>query len=291
MEIFPEQVWLTRRHAHHKRAARWVEPYLRRRSMEEKEPVVDFLFSYYSLRPSHLAKWTPGAGVVLQGITAEELLTEKHFVRVPGGGVTLEIHTLSRKRIEGLSFIKRLLLATTARPAQLACYGLHEWAMVYRTLEHRHAQFALRMSPEQLAQFVESQKICCTHYDAFRFFTPQAQPLNKWQLERHGQLDFDQPGCIHANMDLYKWAYKLLPWVASELLADCFELAMAARTIDMRASPYDLRNIGYEPIPIETTTGREEYVQAQKQIEQRAEPLRRRLIAAYESVLLSTRLP
>lgn len=284
MEILPEQVWLPRAHAHSARVSRWVEPYLQRRSMDQIEPVVDFLFSYYSLRPAHLVKWSPGPGVRLAGDQARNFLSEKHFARFQEG-VGLDISTFPRKRTNGLVFIHRLLRATASRPAQLACYGLHEWAMVYRSPEIRHAQFALRLSPEQIAFFVESQKLCCTHFDAFRFFTPDARPLNKWTLERSDQLDYDQPGCIHANMDLYKWAYKLLPWIASELVADCFELAMTARTIDMRASPYDLREIGYEPITIETPEGREEYVHAQKQIAQDSGPLRQRLIEAYERVL------
>ncbi|MDX2227651.1 MAG: hypothetical protein SFY92_11255, partial [Verrucomicrobiae bacterium] len=97
--------------------------------------------------------------------------------------------------------------------------------------------------------------------------------------------DSDQPGCIHANMDLYKWAYKLLPWIPSELVADCFENAMAARTIDMRASPYDLRDQGYEPICIETEEGRDEYVRHQREITARAQPLRQRLAEFHEKIL------
>jgi len=40
---------------------------------------------------------------------------------------------------------------------------------------------------------------------------------------------------FHASMDLYKWAYKFAPWIASDLLADYFELARATRWLDMRA--------------------------------------------------------
>ncbi|MDZ4743871.1 MAG: 3-methyladenine DNA glycosylase [Verrucomicrobiota bacterium] len=285
MEILHEQVWLDRARAHSSRVSRWVQPHLQRKSMEQKEPVVDFLFSYYSLRPGQLLKWTPGEGVILGGARGESFLNEKHFARVEGRGVALDIKSLASKRMVGLSYIRNLLRTTLVRPAQFACYGLHEWAMVYRAPEIRHTELPLRMAPDQIARFVETQNICCTHFDAFRFFTPEARPRNKWQLERPGQTDFEQPGCIHANMDLYKWAYKLLPWIASELVADCFELAMTARKIDMRASPYDLEAAGYAPIRIETPEGREEYVEAQKQIARDAEPLRQRLIQAYERVI------
>ena len=70
-------------------------------------------------------------------------------------------------------------------------------------------------------------------------------------------------------MDLYKWCYKLGPLVDSELLVDCLELAADARELDMRASPYDLRDYGFEPIAIETPAGRAEYVRAQHSVAER----------------------
>ena len=35
-------------------------------------------------------------------------------------------------RRETVAFVADLLAATAARPARLNCFGLHEWAMVYR---------------------------------------------------------------------------------------------------------------------------------------------------------------
>ena len=75
-------------------------------------------------------------------------------------------------------------------------------------------------------------------------------------------------------MDLYKWCYKLGPLIESELLVDCLELAADARALDMRASPYDLPDHGFEPIAIETPAGRAAYVRAQQDIASRAAPLR-----------------
>lgn len=80
-------------------------------------------------------------------------------------------------------------------------------------------------------------------------------------------------------MDLFKWAYKLDPFVPAELVADCFELAVEIRTLDMRASPYDLGSFGYPPVRIETAAGRAEYARAQGEFARRAAPLRHRLIA------------
>ncbi len=47
---------------------------------------------------------------------------------------------------------------------------------------------------------------------------------------------------------------------------DCLELAADARELDMRASPYDLRDYGFDPIAIETPAGRAEYVRVQQRI-------------------------
>jgi hypothetical protein len=60
----------------------------------------------------------------------------------------------------------------------------------------------------------------------------------------------------HAQMDTYKWAHKLVPAVSSDFVMDCFELARDIRSLDMRASPYDLGELGYEPVPIETPRAR-----------------------------------
>ncbi|HMG29647.1 MAG TPA: 3-methyladenine DNA glycosylase, partial [Jiangellaceae bacterium] len=79
---------------------------------------------------------------------------------------------------------------------------------------------------------------------------------------------------------LYKWAYKLSPLIPSELVADAFVLAREIRELDMRASPYDLSMLGYEPVAIETAAGRREYTSAQRAFSEQAAKLRRRLLAA-----------
>ncbi len=86
-------------------------------------------------------------------------------------------------------------------------------------------------------------------------------------------------------MDCYKFAYKLGPLVDSALVMECLELAAQARALDMRASPYDLRDYGFDPIPIETSAGRAEYVRIQQQVAERAAPLRERLTHQCEQLL------
>ena len=86
-------------------------------------------------------------------------------------------------------------------------------------------------------------------------------------------------------MDLYKHAFRLSPLVPSELVADCFALAWDIRELDMRASPHDLADLGYEPVRIETAEGRTEYVARQRAFAERAAPLRQRLVEECDRLL------
>jgi hypothetical protein len=271
------EVWLERRRAHQDRVRPWVEPRLDRSGRGAGHPVYDFLFTYYSLRPSQLQRWQPGLGYALAGDAADEFLQRPGYRRGLGG-IELDLEALARKRLESIRWIGQLLSATQQRPARFGCHGLHEWAMVYRAEERRHATVPLRLSTEAIARTVEGLAVNCSHFDAFRFFTPAARPLNQLQPTRDQQPELEQPGCLHANMDLYKWAGKLLPLVSGELLADCFALAWQTREIDMRASPYDLADRGFSPIPIETPDGRAEYEALQREIARAGEPLREQLV-------------
>ncbi|MCP2294014.1 hypothetical protein APR11_000418 [Nocardia amikacinitolerans] len=194
---------------------------------------------------------------------------------------------LARRR-DTLEFVANLLRATASRPAQLSCFGLHEWAMVYRTDDVRHRQVPLRLGSEGTDAVVEAMSLRCTHFDAFRFFTPEAVGRNAQPLTRADQVAREQPGCLHANMDLYKWSFKLVPLVASQLVLDCFELACDARELDMRASPYDLTDYGYAPIRIETPSGRAEYVRRQAEIAERSATLRAALLDACKNLLAAS---
>lgn len=258
----------------------------------EKHPVEDFLFNYYSFRPAWLRRWHPGPGVVLAGESARDYLRWPEYQECgDGSGVQVAMAALPEKRRVFAAWLQGLLEATAARPAFFGCFGWHEWAMVYRqsTEEVRHNAHPLRFPPEEIARLVENGPGCCTHFDAFRFFTAPARPLNRHQPTRESAIELEQRGCLHANMDLYKWAYKLAPLTPAELVADCFELARDIREVDMRASPYDLRHLGYAPIAIETAAGRAEYERRQREFSARGEPLRARLLEVCDAIV-STRV-
>jgi len=98
---------------------------------------------------------------------------------------------------------------------------------------NRYHTLPLRLSQEEINNFIEERlPLQCTHFDAYRFFTPDALPLNllpkptatstmnfstMGSLKRgegvlltlENQAEFEQPGCIHTNGDLLKWALKV----------------------------------------------------------------------------------
>lgn len=279
--------WEAAEAAHHARVDVATAAHLRRREDGRRHPVEDFLFTYYSQRPAQLRRWHPGPGVVLEGATGLPRAGWR-FYRADGGGVQLDLTGFAESRGETVQFVADLLGATRARQGQFGCFGLHEWAMVYRLGEDgvRHAGWPLRLGAAGTDAVVEAHQLRCSHYDAFRFYTPPARPLNLLQPTRERQVAMEQPGCLHAGMDLYKWAYKLSPAVPSGLVMDCFELARDIRELDMRASPYDLTELGYTPVPIETPQGKAEYAAAQRGFAARGQALRDRLLAALAGLRL-----
>jgi hypothetical protein len=283
-KLLDEATWHARRSAHEARVDCWVGPYLRRRERGIEHPVDDFLFTYYSYRPASLKRWHPGIGAVLCGPSTRDFAGVTGYV-VSDDGARLDL-PLVAGRLRAARGIGRLLRATAQRAPQLGCFGLHEWAMVYRQPPSavRHATYPLRLGGPGSDEVVETHRITCTHYDAFRFFTDAARPRNVVQPSRDTQASLEQPGCLHATMDLYKWAYKLAPATASELVADCFELAYEVRQVDMRAAPYDLSALGIAPLRIETAAGKAEYLNAQQRFAQRGAALRASLVEACDEV-------
>jgi len=258
--------------------------HLSRHHEARKHPVEDFLFTYYVYRPAQLRRWHPGPGIALEGASER---AEWAGYRYADGAAALDLESFLATRAPTVRFVANLLSATAARPAHLGCFGLHEWAMVYRQTpqQRRHGEWPLRLGQAGTDEVVESHQIRCSHFDAFRFFTDLARPLNTLDPQRNSQVGMEQPGCLHANMDLYKWAYKLSPATPSDLTADCFDLAREVRELDMRAAPYDLRPLGYEPVEIETPDGKATYVDAQRDFGARAQVLRDRMIDTCHTLL------
>lgn len=271
----PEQ-WRAERAAILAELAPFAADCEQRRSRRITHPVEDFIFDYYALRPARLRRWSPGPEVLLIGATDDDV--DRGHCFVPhGDGIMLPEYPAHRRTF--LAWLIAYLQAVAARPLALGCFGLHEWAMVYQTEDIRHSTTPLRLAQDDIAAVVESNEVRCTHFDAFRFFTPAAKTRNRIALSRATTIEHDQPGCVHVTMDLVRYTLKLAPWCPTRLLADAFHLARRARAVDMRASPYDLRRYGLKPIRIETRAGRDEYTAHQRDLATQAEPIRHQLLS------------
>ena len=209
---------------------RWTEPFRKRRRSAQSHPIEDFLFVYYQYSSVKLEQWHPGVGVVLEDVGEHDLEWLKlKYYRRGQGQVVCDASLMRDKERSRLAWTIDLLQQTQDRKPNFSCLGLHEWAMVYRGQQVRHEKTTkLRLPQAQIDQIVESRSLTCTHFDAFRFYAIDAKPLNRTLPvpDVMNRPDLEQPACIHANMDLYKWAFKAMPWIGSEVLYESFELAM-----------------------------------------------------------------
>ncbi|GAA1727927.1 3-methyladenine DNA glycosylase [Aeromicrobium alkaliterrae] len=280
--VLDRTTWLPRAEAHRERAERWTRPHLERRRIGADHPVEDFLFEYYNYSPGALARWHPGLGVGLVDSPEHAALG----AYATADGVSSVDASRLKRRLPGLRWTQSLLERTRDAEPRWSCFGLHEWAMVHGASdERRHTSQPLRLGADGTDEVVRSHSLQCTHVDAFRFFTPTAAPLNAHQLTRDDQIRHEQPGCVHVSMDLYRLAFRLMPFAESTIVLDAFELALDARQVDMRASPYDVTNLGLTPIPVETAEGKAEYVREQRRLAALAEPVRARLLAEVTGLL------
>ncbi|MBC2681519.1 3-methyladenine DNA glycosylase [Corynebacterium anserum] len=283
--------WTALRAEHIEHVKKLTSEHLARRRRGERHPVWDFMYTYYPTSPGKLSHWHPGAGFALDlgckgtapaSQEIDDILPrhKDHYVERDGTWV-LDTHRVWEKRGTSIAYMHRLMSLTMNRPPQLNCFGLHEWAMVYKDTP-RHPE-PLRLGAEASNRVVEAGTLRCSHIDAFRFFTKDAVPLNDKYPTRATQSQMEQPGCLHATMDLYKWTTKLGPLIPGELLLRTFELACDVRKLDMEASPYDLREWGFQPVKIETPSGRAEYVRRQKALSLKGQQLRAEIIDRLEA--------
>lgn len=297
--------------AHEQRADALTAAHRERKQVGQKHPVEDFLFSYYPFSPAKLRRWHPGWDVAYDQSAdqdehgdpliadVDEAGNRSWYADSPGGASSAppsssdpalsggrqrraDVARYLTDRADALAFITRLLSSSSLarRRPQFGCFGLHEWAMVHRVPEgaQRHEDLPLRLTPAETDQVVERENLVCSHIDAFRFFTPTSTPRNTLQPTRATQVELDNPACLHVGMDLYKWAMKLTPLLPSDLVLDCFEQARETRVLDMEASPYDVRPLGFGVVPIETAAGKAEYVRRQRALAERADLLRARIL-------------
>ena len=297
-----------------------------RQHLVKTHPIYNFLHTYYRYSAKNLRFYSPGIDVVLEAekgtstsdsrssssssSSSSKRKKESHvsqldpkylhvsndeccsYILPPMASIDPSSPfgwiTLSRNR--------DLLMNTASRAPFFGCFGYHEWAMLYsgrnkglsEPLPLHQKEVPLRVTQDVIDDVVETMGLRCTHYDAYRFFHPSVQPLNiVHPLTRTNQIEHEQSGCVHAAMDLFKYAYTIYPFISSSLLRACVNVALTARKLDMRASPYDTTNVLYcgPPICVETLEGRNQYQEEQKSLALEATIIREQLIQGYNLVL------
>ena len=279
-------------------------------ALDPENPVYNFLLEYYALKGAkatrRLGRWSPplaSEGVTLEGANGMDIadgILSPRGAAVHPDGITYHARayaqSVSQSQCAAFVWYRDILAATSRATPVLHCYGLHEWAMQYwpdgaapppSAKYQRH--LPLRVTRTQINAAVERRGVSCTHVDALRYFAPAAAPLNKHgaTLQRAQQPDMEQPACVHAAMDLLKMAMKLSPWLPAEILGDALEIALEARTLDVAASPYDLSSYGIAPVCVEDPAGRAEYRRRQEVLMAHAQPIRTRLLHAYDAFLFA----
>ena len=169
-----------------------------RQHLVHNHPIYNFLHTYYRYSTDSLLKYSPGLLMVsnrLVGATQsdldEGLLHDQYLVFDREGGARYDIKELageskqSRKKLDTLKRNLQILKSSSQRQPLFSCYGLHEWAMLYKNNEKHQNALDTRLSQEQIDAVVENNPLRCTHYDAFRFFAKDAQGLNRLPLTRY----------------------------------------------------------------------------------------------------------
>jgi hypothetical protein len=284
-------------------------------ALDPKHPVYNFLIEYYGLKgvkgTRRLARWMPAPvaneSMLLEGASEEDLGSLLHMrgavmeddgiLYNPADFFGKGDATRSEDAVRAATpylWYRSILQNTAEAEPVLHCFGLHEWAMQYMPegapippSAKYQGHLPLRVDRQVINDTLERKGVSCTHVDALRYFAPAAGPLNHHgaKLERIDQLRMEQPGCVHAHMDLLKLCLRLSPFCDAELLQRVLEVSLAARRLDVAASPYDLSSYGVEPVPVETSEGRAQYKREQIALMRAAAPVRLDLLRAYDIFL------
>ncbi|RYG93731.1 hypothetical protein EON65_58480 [archaeon] len=264
---------------------------------------------YYRYTTDDLLKYSPGLDVVLRDVDPSKrehnsLVFCTHLqydcnnkTGFHDKASIWQMLTDSRGKFQGADLVhnRDVLRRTSSKPPFFGCFGLHEWAMLYSgrrvegssSISRHQEKLALRVTQQTIDDLVEKGGLKCTHFDAWRFFHPATKAWNMIpSMSRTNQRVYEQPGCVHSNMDLFKYAFQLYPFLSSSLLRASLSLALHARHIDMRASPYDVSlYVSGDPLEVETEEGRMQYVKEQGELYERGKGVRREILELYEDLL------
>lgn len=295
--VLNEQTWRAAALEHRTGLLRLLSPGLiqeteGRHTFDRQNPIYNFLSDYYGFKGSkgvkRLLRWSPGS-CILEGVQESDFATVLPLRGLSSYETGIAIYDpLALQTINPAPFLwyRNVLSKTLHAEPILHCYGLHEFAMQYGDAVHHYQSLTLRVEQDVIKSTVERKGVHCTHVDALQYFTKDALPLNVHeQYKRSDQLRWEQPACVHSQMDLIQYGMRLQPFVDARLIRDIIAVVLEARKLDVAASPYDATPYGLSPVPVETKEGRKLYRKRQTEIMRQAQPLRKDLLEAYESFI------
>ena len=297
--------WRSRADAHRCRVRDLLGGMFYDRKVHDRHPIYNFLFNYYRFRPHRtIERYSAGLDFALESCSSGDdeslYLPSSKYLSVKDGCIEMDpVKSLNEKSVTRIRNLCTLLEIVQRRPPNFSCFGVHEFAMLHSGARHsffqKKAGLELRMSQREIDDVVERAPIRCTHFDATRHFPDSALRSCRVKTSPALRTKNEQAGCIHTNLDLFKFSLRLWPFASSELVADALELAIRARELDMRASPYDLssvsdftelgRDFDLTPVLIETESGRAEFRDSTMVLYRDSLPIRDRLIKVASSVL------
>lgn len=188
---------------------------------DENHPIYNFLFRYFTFKSSRLFDYSPGCNVRFLPSALDTNKIGSDRVRKLATVIENNIcqvypyeNYFTANQISAMKASLRVLYKTYHRPPSFYCFGLHEWAMQYKPEKDNCSSCGLlgykqnlscRVTAREIEQVIESRPLNCTHYDALRYFTPSSKPKNSFHLvDRFDKEKFDQPGCTHVHMDLFR---------------------------------------------------------------------------------------
>ncbi|MEY2635276.1 MAG: hypothetical protein RIS75_1216, partial [Actinomycetota bacterium] len=120
--------WQSQAQSHYELVDQLTVEVRERKQSGVRHPIEDFLWEYYSLRPNHLRRWHPGWNAHLEGASEYETFRGYRFEN----NAAFVSQEFVEHRRESLQWMLSLLEGVATREAKFGCFGLHEWAMVYR---------------------------------------------------------------------------------------------------------------------------------------------------------------
>ena len=298
--VLERSEWILRADAHRRRVRDLLGGIFYDREVHDKHPIYNFIFNYYRFRPHRtIERYSPGLDFGLKNESDDDeslYLPSSKYLSMNDGCTEIDpVKSLNEKSVTRIRNLHTLLEIVQRRPPNFSCFGVHEFAMLYSGARHSYYQknvLKLRMTQREIDSIVERAPITCTHFDATRHFPETI--ASRVKTSPSLRTKNEQAGCVHTNLDLFKYALRLFPFASSELVADALELAIRARELDMRASPYDLSSVDvtelrYDfdltPILIETESGRTKFKNLTMDLYRDSLPIRDRIIKVASSIL------